>query len=542
MKSNTIKKLAAALLALVMAVGLLPTAALAAESDPPDWNFLVLFVPMDADYEENGATKHVKTALSDSEVNKLISQLVEFESVMIESGVMKPHFAKYKLSLPITNLSARSSYGPYPTSEDVADMLKDYAIDLDAYDHVFVFGRMDGVEKSYGGITPREVFDNGTTYTFLSAEYLLWDYWDTSSTPKRPAYVILHEFLHTMEVKPGCGFALHSIEADIVPNYPSDASYKACMLDIIHNRITGTHGSGVVPSAWSYSSTVLRALRELTIPNGTTEIKDNACQYMFNLSRVTIPNSVKSIGKSAFRGTPLTKVTISDGVTSIDDFAFADCAALTEITIPDSVQSMGGSVFDRCSSLQRITLPKNITAIPTWTFTFCSSLTEISIPAGVTKIDTGAFYGCSGLKRIYIPASVTTIAGWAFNLSGVKDIYYGGTEEQWNTIIRGTDTGTNLPLTTATIHYSKEGTLGDTSELAWKYDPSLGQVTISGSEVSKAEPVYAAVYGEGGKMTGVIEITAPGGKADVGRSFNQIKLIWVDQNTAPKCTYVEIAS
>lgn len=222
------QKLLSLVLALVMCLGLLPVTALAAGSTPPDWNFLVLFVPMDADYEEDGATKHVKTSISEENVNTLVSHLVEFESVMKESGVMTPHFTKYSMLTPITKLSA-TNVGPYPSLADIAAYLKDYSnnIDLDAYDHVFVLGRLDNVNRSYGGITPLETFDNGMTYSFIPADYLLRDW---GSTPKRPAYVLVHEFLHTMEMACGYSFDLHAIEADIVPGYQSDEKYKACIV------------------------------------------------------------------------------------------------------------------------------------------------------------------------------------------------------------------------------------------------------------------------------------------------------------------------
>lgn len=56
------KKLLSLVLSLAMCLGLLPVNAPAAETSPPDWNFLVLFAPMDADYEEDGVTKHIKQA------------------------------------------------------------------------------------------------------------------------------------------------------------------------------------------------------------------------------------------------------------------------------------------------------------------------------------------------------------------------------------------------------------------------------------------------------------------------------------------------
>lgn len=89
---------------------------------------------------------------------------------------------------------------------------------------------------------------------------------------------------------------------------------------------------------------------------------------------------------------------------------------------------------------------------------------------------------------------------------------------------------------------SSNGVLGANGELAWTYDRGLGQVSITGDALSARAPVYVAVYGEGGKMTGVSMIAASGGEAAVGNGFTGVKLIWVDQNAAPKCPCVEIGA
>ena len=79
---------------------------------------------------------------------------------------------------------------------------------------------------------------------------------------------------------------------------------------------------------------------------------------------IVIPNSVKSIGKSAFYGcSGLTSVTFGSGVTSIGNEAFSGCSGLTSVTIPNSVTSMGYKVFLDCSGLTSVTIGSRVTSI-----------------------------------------------------------------------------------------------------------------------------------------------------------------------------------
>ena len=128
-----------------------------------------------------------------------------------------------------------------------------------------------------------------------------------------------------------------------------------------------------------------------------------------------IPNSVTSIGSSAFYGcSGLTSITIPNSVTSIGDYAFNGCSGLTSVTIPNSVTRIEEFTFQGCSSLASITIPNSVTSIGERTFQGCSSLTSIIIPEGVTSIWTGAFEGCTGLTSVTIPESMTTIERLAF--------------------------------------------------------------------------------------------------------------------------------
>jgi hypothetical protein len=71
----------------------------------------------------------------------------------------------------------------------------------------------------------------------------------------------------------------------------------------------------------------------------------------WELTSVTIPNSVTTIGESAFRGCSLTSVTIPNSVTTIEGDAFNSCSSLTSVTIPNSVTTIGGSAFAHCPKL-----------------------------------------------------------------------------------------------------------------------------------------------------------------------------------------------
>ena len=193
-------------------------------------------------------------------------------------------------------------------------------------------------------------------------------------------------------------------------------------------------------------------LTSITIPSSVTSVGDGAFQDCSNLTSITIPGSVTSIGDGAFQDcSNLTSITIPGSVTRIGDWAFYGCKSLTSVTIPNSVTSIGEDAFEYCENLTSITIPESVTSIGDSAFASCSSLTSITIPGSVTSIGDSAFASCSSLTSITIPGSVTRIGDYAFYwCSSLTDVYYGGYTFNWKKIRIGEG---NESLLNSKIHY-----------------------------------------------------------------------------------------
>ena len=209
----------------------------------------------------------------------------------------------------------------------------------------------------------------------------------------------------------------------------------------------------------------------ITIPSEidgkpVTSIGYNAFSYCTGLTSITIPNSVTSIGTYAFYGcSGLTSITIPNSVTSIGDWAFHGCSGLTSITIPNSVTSIGGLAFHNCTGLTSITIPDSVTSIGGWAFNGCTGLTSINVASGnnyyssnngvlFNKKKTALIRYPEGKSQTSytIPNSVTSIGGVAFDgCTGLKDVYYTGSKDEWEAISIGEY---NDRLLNATIHYN----------------------------------------------------------------------------------------
>lgn len=147
-------------------------------------------------------------------------------------------------------------------------------------------------------------------------------------------------------------------------------------------------------------------ITEYEIKDGTVYIMPSVFSYQKNLTKVTIPATVKVIGESVF----------------------AHCEALTEITIPASVKVIAANAFAQCQKLASVTFEDGsvLTEIGDSAFATCLSLYEINVPDGTKKIGQEAFYGCTNLKVISLPDSTESVARDAF-----KDANYLLNTDNW---------------------------------------------------------------------------------------------------------------
>ena len=267
-----------------------------------------------------------------------------------------------------------------------------------------------------------------------------------------------------------------------------------------------TNNFTIIPEAMFYQSDI----ESIIIPNTVTSIGKNAFCACKNLKKITIPDSVIEIGESLFSScsnleefvisnnitnitsqmftycTNLKSVTIPNNITSINVYAFRGCENLLEIIIPNNVTNIYFMLFNDCNNLIKITLPGSftrktytttaeetyppikyltiangsttITTSPKTLLNFTSTLEEVYIPNTVLSIENEAFKDCKKLKKVIIPRSIENIKYYSFaNCYNLENIYYEGTEEEWNKITKGTNwngsMGSNIEGGTV-IHYN----------------------------------------------------------------------------------------
>ena len=199
-----------------------------------------------------------------------------------------------------------------------------------------------------------------------------------------------------------------------------------------------------------------KEIYSIIINDGVTSIGSHAFVGCYNMSSVVLPESLKSMGNRVFcRCRKLSVINLPKSLVSTGFGIFMECSSLSSINLSESLTSIEGWSFYFCSSLRNIVLPESLTSIGGGAFYLCN-VSRIILPESLACIDDGAFWSCYSLESIFIPTSVKTINESAFLNTGLKNIYYAGTENEWNSIqIISTEnvSGYYNGLRNATVHY-----------------------------------------------------------------------------------------
>ena len=207
---------------------------------------------------------------------------------------------------------------------------------------------------------------------------------------------------------------------------------------------------------------------EVTVPSTIDGCKVTAIDsWSFadheNLKKVTLPDTIKTIGTHAFCNTAFyndygnwddnalyigsyliagVKIhcdentyediilsgvkgdySVKDGTTVIADGAFENCKSLTAITIPNSVNRIGNESFSGCESLATVNLPNDLEYIGGEAFQGCKSLKSIELPDKLQRIEDRIFENCESLESINLPDGLTFIGEYSlFNTAYYNNI------------------------------------------------------------------------------------------------------------------------
>ena len=173
------------------------------------------------------------------------------------------------------------------------------------------------------------------------------------------------------------------------------------------------------------------ALESVALPEGVTSIEDYAFARNDRLKEITLPQSLTSIGKAVFFWcTALGKIAIPDGVTSVGDNAFSTCVSLKELALGAELLNAGCGLTEFCVALEKITVSENNESFSDEgncltrkaDNTVIAGCASSKIPAGTEQIGEYAFCGQTQLGAIDFPDGLKNIGHYAFSCTGLKEL------------------------------------------------------------------------------------------------------------------------
>lgn len=170
---------------------------------------------------------------------------------------------------------------------------------------------------------------------------------------------------------------------------------------------------------------------EPTEPDDGDETGSVKWKYNSSTKTLTIYGTGKMDDYSTFGVSPwdahkedIENIVVESGVTSLGDYAFAQCTNLEKVTIADTVTDIGMASFYQCDALKSLALPNSVKVVDDYAFYGCYSMKTLNL-GNVERIGAYAFAQCTALENVTVPMATTNIGDSAFAwCQGLKSITF----------------------------------------------------------------------------------------------------------------------
>lgn len=260
-------------------------------------------------------------------------------------------------------------------------------------------------------------------------------------------------FLKSLKILESGAFA----NTESLKNFTVPKSLSKCTMD--YSFVGFGMGSKIGPFKNS-------GLTSISFENETTKIPFGLFSECNQLVDIHIPDSITSLKNCCFKGcVNLKRVTGMKNLTSISDLVFYNCGQLSDIPTLKNLKSVGAGAFAKTTALLDFKLDSNITSVNTFfsiggigtgtVYPFEESgVTKVIVSNNVTKLPAKLFYSSANINQVHLNNTVVQIGESTFNkCSGITDVYFYGTEEEWNAIAIKKN---NDNLINAVIHFMGE--------------------------------------------------------------------------------------
>ncbi len=247
-------------------------------------------------------------------------------------------------------------------------------------------------------------------------------------------------------------------------------------------------------------------ITKINLSEGLTSIGRLAFYDCTEIKAISIPNSVRTIDQNAFyRCEKLRFVDMSSSLVTIGNGAFYECRSLESIELPISLESIGDKSFYLCESLLSVTIPEYVKHLGVEAFAYCKSLMRVDIKGNVTSLSEWLFYGCESLSEIALPQTLTSVEEYAFKrCDSLESIYYSGDEDNLShiksdiiadlpeigsSIYVGTGSLTNITSSSDSVH-DEEGNLLSQTNSTVTVETGVTLVTVVDKEKTENGSAY----------------------------------------------------